>query len=138
MSKQDSCPRYHHYHHHHPRGRHHLHHQQRHHHRCCRHHLDHLSQEAALVGGGSRGPVGGTCIPRNMWGAVIKIVNVMATMVIIITTILITSGPVWRRKTRFLAASDALSHVLLKGRRHAERHLAETTLKVFQFFSWQF
>ena len=29
----------------------------------------HLSQEAALVGGGSRGPVGGTCIPRNMWGA---------------------------------------------------------------------
>ena len=25
----------------------------------------HLSQEAALVGGGSRGPVGGTCIPRN-------------------------------------------------------------------------
>jgi len=39
------------------------------------------------------------------------------------------SSPVWRRKTRFLAASDALSHVLLKGRRHAERHLAETTLE---------
>jgi len=39
------------------------------------------------------------------------------------------SGPVWRRKTRFLPPDHALSHVLLKSRRHAERHLAETTLE---------
>ena len=35
----------------------------------------------------------------------------------------------WRRKTRFLPPDHALSHVLLKSRRHAERHLAETTLE---------
>ena len=47
---------------------------------------DDLSQEAALVGGGRRVPVGGTCIPRNMWGAANNIVN----MIIIIITIVIT------------------------------------------------
>ena len=49
----------------------------------------HLSQEAALVGGGSRGPVGGTCIPRNMWGAVIIIANI-AFFVILVIIIIIT------------------------------------------------
>jgi len=39
------------------------------------------------------------------------------------------SGPVWRRQTGFLASDDALSHVLLKRRRDAERHLAEPTLE---------